>query len=227
MEVNFQATKELLNLALRNKTQKFIYSSTAAVYGSGIQDRGVKEDDPKNPESPYGKSKLMAEMEVQKFLEIPENRGTSLRFFNVVGAANFHLQDNSVGNLIPILLRRIQKGLPAIVFGNDYPTRDGTCVRDYVDVRDISRCHFAVSEIKRRLPFAMNVGTGKGLTVSEVIEIVQQEYGGSNLKVHVKSRRQGDPATLFADTKLIRSEIDFEPQYSLKQAIACISGYKQ
>ena len=226
MDVNFRATKELLNLALMNKTQNFIYSSTAAVYGSGIQNRGVKEDDTKNPESPYGESKLLAEMEVQKFLAIPENRGTSLRFFNVVGAADFHLQDNSVGNLIPILLRRIQKGLPPIVFGNDYPTRDGTCIRDYVDVRDVARCHFAVTEIKHRLPFAINVGTGKGFTVSEVIEIVRQEYGMTDLKIHFESRREGDPATLFADIGLIKSEIDFEAQYSLQQAIACILGFE-
>ena len=111
------------------------------------------------------------------------NHGTSLRFFNVVGAAAPELLDNSVENLVPIVLGKLNKGEAPTIFGTDYPTPDGTCIRDYVDVRDIARAHLAAANATTKLPPAMNIGTGRGASVREIIKLV--------LRSHQQSRYQG------------------------------------
>jgi UDP-glucose 4-epimerase len=142
-EVNLTATNELIDIAKRNNVKKFIFSSTAAVYGSPDSMDPCKEDGPKAPISPYGDSKYQAEAKVTAFINTPGNHGTSLRFFNVVGTAAPELLDNSVENLVPIVLGKLNAGKAPEIFGTDYPTTDGTCVRDYVDVRDIAACTFS------------------------------------------------------------------------------------
>jgi UDP-glucose 4-epimerase len=145
-EVNLTATNELIDIAKRNNVKKFIFSSTAAVYGSPDSMDPCKEDGPKAPISPYGDSKYQAESKVTAFINTPGNHGTSLRFFNVVGTAAPELLDNSVENLVPIVLGKLNKGAAPEIFGTDYPTKDGTCIRDYVDVRDIARAHLAAAD---------------------------------------------------------------------------------
>jgi UDP-glucose 4-epimerase len=149
-EVNLHATTKMLALAAQHNIHYFIFSSTAAVYGAPDHSNPIKEDDPKNPISPYGASKLAAESEVNKFLTTPGNHGTSLRFFNVVGTAAPELIDNSVENLVPIVINKLKAGQPPVIYGTDYPTPDGTCVRDYVDVRDIARAHLAAADFEGR-----------------------------------------------------------------------------
>ena len=155
-EVNLHATTKMLELVSRHNIKNFIFSSTAAVYGAPDHSNPIKEDDPKNPISPYGASKLAAEGEVNKFLAIPGNHGTSLRFFNVVGTAAPELMDNSVENLVPIVINKLKAGQPPVIYGTDYPTLDGTCVRDYVDVRDIARAHLAAADAQGKIPTVMN-----------------------------------------------------------------------
>ena len=176
-EVNFHATVKMLELLTQHKVQHFIFSSTAAVYGSPDHSNPIKEDDEKNPISPYGASKLAAEGEINKFLAIPGNHGTSLRFFNVVGTAAPELMDNSVENLVPIVINKLKAGQAPVIYGTDYPTPDGTCVRDYVDVRDIARAHLAVADVTNAIPLALNVGTGRGGSVREVIKLVCESAG--------------------------------------------------
>jgi UDP-glucose 4-epimerase len=215
-EVNLHATTKMLELASRHNIKNFIFSSTAAVYGAPDHSNPIKEDDPKNPISPYGASKLAAEGEVNKFLAIPGNHGTSLRFFNVVGTAAPDLIDNSVENLVPIVINKLKAGQPPVIYGTDYPTPDGTCVRDYVDVRDIAGAHLAAADATSPLPLAMNVGTGRGGSVREVIKLVCEAAGRSDVVVIEEGRRAGDPAFLCADVNLIKSSFGFSSTFSLK-----------
>ena len=221
-EVNFHATTKMLELASQHGIKNFIFSSTAAVYGSPNHSNPIKEDDPKNPISPYGASKLAAEGEVNKFLAIPGNHGTSLRFFNVVGTAAPELLDNSVENLVPIVINKLKAGEPPVIYGTDYPTPDGTCVRDYVDVRDIARAHLAAGDFDGGFPFALNVGTGRGGSVREVIKLVSTAGGQSNVVTEQKERRAGDPAFLCADVSLIEGSLGFNTKYSLSQSTATL-----
>jgi UDP-glucose 4-epimerase len=215
-EVNFHATTKMLEIIASRNIHHFIFSSTAAVYGAPDHSNPIKEDDEKNPISPYGASKLAAEGEVNKFLALPGNHGTSLRFFNVVGTAASELLDNSAENLVPIVINKLKAGQPPVIYGTDYPTPDGTCIRDYVDVRDIARAHLAAADSTETLPLAMNVGTGRGGSVREVIKLVCAAAGKSDVVADEKERRAGDPAFLCADVSLIKSAIGFTSKYSLE-----------
>jgi UDP-glucose 4-epimerase len=200
----------------KHGVKNFIFSSTAAVYGSPNEGNFIKEDDEKNPISPYGASKLLAEAEVKKFLEVPGNQGTSLRFFNVVGSASPELLDNSVENLVPIVINKLNSGQPPVIFGTDYPTPDGTCIRDYVDVRDIARAHLLAADFTHTLPPALNVGTGNGVSVREIIAILCKSSGHKDVEVSEVGRREGDSACLYADVSLIENVLGFKAAYSLE-----------
>jgi UDP-glucose 4-epimerase len=218
-QVNLEATNELIEIAKRNGVKKFIFSSTAAVYGSPDTMEPCKEDGPKAPISPYGDSKYQAESKVTAFINESGNFGTSLRFFNVVGTAAPELLDNSVENLVPIVLGKLSKGEAPEIFGTDYPTADGTCVRDYVDVRDIARAHLAAADATTKLPPAMNIGTGRGASVREIINLVLDATNNSDTDVIESPRRAGDPAFLCADVSLAKSAMGFESKYSLEASI--------
>jgi len=218
-QVNLEATTELIAIAKRNGVKKFIFSSTAAVYGSPDSMDPCKEDGPKAPISPYGDSKYQAESAVTAFINTPGNHGTSLRFFNVVGAAAPELLDNSVENLVPIVLGKLNKGEAPTIFGTDYPTLDGTCIRDYVDVRDIARAHLAAADATTKLPETMNIGTGRGASVREIIKLVLDATKKSDTKVIEVERRAGDPAFLCADVSLAKSAMGFESKYSLEESV--------
>ena len=218
-QVNLEATSELIEIAKRNGVKKFIFSSTAAVYGSPDTMEPCKEDGPKAPISPYGDSKYQAESKVTAFVDTPGNFGTSLRFFNVVGAAAPELLDNSVENLVPIVLGKLNKGEAPVIFGTDYPTPDGTCIRDYVDVRDVARAHLAAANATTKLPPTMNIGTGRGASVREIIKLVLDAINKTDSAVIEDARRAGDPASLCADVSLAKSAMGFESQYPLEASI--------
>lgn len=216
MEVNYIGTRGILKIASERGVKNFIFSSTAAVYGAPEHFNAIREFDEKAPISPYGLSKLLAEAEVEKFLGEAGNYGTSLRFFNVVGKSAEELADNSVDNLVPIVVNKFNAGEAPVVFGTDYPTPDGTCIRDYVDVRDIARAHLMCADSDVQLPLAMNVGTGQGASVYEVINSVHKSMGLSTmLEVVEAGRRDGDPAYLCADVSLIEEVLGFKAEYSL------------
>jgi UDP-glucose 4-epimerase len=221
-QVNLEATTELIAIAKRNNVKKLIFSSTAAVYGSPDSMEPCKEDGPKAPISPYGDSKYQAESAVTAFINTPGNFGTSLRFFNVVGAAAPELLDNSVENLVPIVLGKLNKGEAPTIFGTDYPTPDGTCIRDYVDVRDIARAHLAAANATTKLPDTMNIGTGRGASVREIIKLVLEATNKADTQVIETDRRAGDPAFLCADVTLAKSAMGFESKYSLEESITSL-----
>ena len=225
-EVNFHATTKMLELIKKHNIKNFIFSSTAAVYGAPDHSNPIKEDDEKNPISPYGASKLKAEAEVNKFLAIPGNHGTSLRFFNVVGAAAPELMDNSVENLVPIVINKLKAGQPPVIYGTDYPTPDGTCIRDYVDVRDIAAAHLAAADFTATLPLALNVGTWKGASVRKVIALVLEAQGRTDVKAVEAERRAGDPASLYADVSLGQRSIQLQTKHNLKNSIQIVATQK-
>ena len=218
-EVNLTATNELIDIAKRSNVKKFIFSSTAAVYGSPDSMVPCKEDGLKAPISPYGDSKYQAEAKVTAFINTPGNHGTSLRFFNVVGTAAPELLDNSVENLVPMVIGKLNRDIAPEIFGTDYPTKDGTCIRDYVDVRDIARAHLAAANATSNLPPAMNIGTGRGASVREIIKLVLDATNKTDAKVKEVDRRAGDPAYLCADINLAKSAMGFTSQYSLEESV--------
>jgi len=114
------------------------------------------------------------------------------------------------------VINKLKAGQPPVIYGTDYQTPDGTCIRDYVDVRDIARAHLAAADCTETLPLAMNVGTGHGGSVREVINLVCAAVGRSDVTADEKERRAGDPAFLCADVSLIKSEIGFSAKYSLE-----------
>jgi UDP-glucose 4-epimerase len=219
---NFEATSQLLELSKKYGTHNFIFSSTAAVYGSPVEKTPAKESDFTSPISPYGSSKLAAEKVVNEFLSIPGNYGTSLRFFNVIGSANPNLLDSSVANLVPIVMKAIASGQTPVIYGNDFSTDDGTCVRDYVDVRDIAAAHLAIANSSSQLPLALNVGTGKGASVLQVIDLICEIAERRDIDPKVMDRRAGDPAFLCADVKLINDTLGFSAKYSLRESITSL-----
>jgi UDP-glucose 4-epimerase len=178
-----------------------------------------KENGPLAPISPYGSTKLDAESKVTEFINTPGNVGTSLRFFNVVGTSAQDLLDNSVENLVPIVLGKLNKGEAPVIFGTDYPTTDGTCVRDYVDVRDIAAAHLVAANATGAIPPIINVGTGRGASVREIINIVLDAVNKSDTQVIEAPRRAGDPAFLCADVDLAATAMGFKSKYSLEESI--------
>ena len=218
-EVNFTATAELLILAQKHGVKKFLFSSTAAVYGSPDTMEPCKENGPLAPISPYGSTKLDAESKVTEFINTPGNVGTSLRFFNVVGTAAQELLDNSVENLVPIVLGQLNKGEAPVIFGTDYPTTDGTCVRDYVDVRDIAAAHLIAANATGAIPPIINVGTGRGASVREIINLVLDAANKSDTAVIEAPRRAGDPAFLCASVDLAATAMGFKSKYTLEESI--------
>jgi UDP-glucose 4-epimerase len=219
LDVNYTATVELLEIAKRHGVKRFIFSSTAAVYGSPDTMVPCREDGPTAPISPYGSSKLLAEAKVTEFISTPGNHGSSLRFFNVVGSANKALLDNSVENLVPIVINRVKSGQAPVINGHDYPTVDGTCVRDYVDVRDIAAAHLAAADGTTALPPTINIGTGNGASVREIVKFVLDSMGRSDVTPIDTDRRAGDPAFLCADVSLARTAMGFTSRYSLKESV--------
>ena len=218
-EINFTATTELLKIAQKYGVKKFLFSSTAAVYGSPARMERCKENGPLAPISPYGSTKLDAESKVSEFINMPGNSGTSFRFFNVVGTAAHELLDNSIENLVPIVLGKLSKNEAPVIFGIDYPTADGTCVRDYVDVRDIAAAHLAAANAIKPIPPIINIGTGNGASVREIINLVLTSLNRANSPVIEAPRRAGDPAYLCADVSLAVKELRFKSKYTIEESI--------
>ncbi len=219
LEVNYKATTKILEIAKKFGVNKFIFSSTAAVYGSPDSAEPCKESAVLNPISPYGESKLLAEAKVEEFAKTSGNIATSLRFFNVVGTADLALLDNSTENLIPIVINNLASKKPIRIFGSGYPTQDGTCVRDYVDVRDIATAHLLAANCNKALPAAINIGTGHGASVKEIIDLVLTTSDIKGAEVITTDGRPGDPATLFADVNLAKTALNFSSKYSLKESV--------
>lgn len=217
-ENNVRGSKNLFKIASNKGTKKFIFSSSAAVYGNPIE-VPIPEDHPKNPTSPYGESKLETEKNLQTLRnEDSEVRYAILRYFNACGAA----LDGGMGekhkpetHIIPLAIKAALNNSEFKLYGVDYDTKDGTCIRDYIHVLDLVEAHLlALEKINTENGgFYYNVGTGKGFTNREVVNTVK-EVSGINFPIIEEERRSGDSSELVADVRKIKTELGFEPKYS-------------
>ena len=225
---NTAGTLALLEAMLATGQKRLVFSSTAACYGEPVT-TPILEDARLAPTNAYGESKLMVEQMLGWFNRIHGLRYASLRYFNVAGASSFFLNGKNEGygeahepesHLIPLVLDVALGRRKSIkIFGEDYPTRDGTCVRDYIHVRDLADAHLlalAALETKDRVIY--NIGNGQGFTVREVIESVRRVTGKA-IPVEECARRAGDPAVLVAGSEKIKQELGWRPKFAELDAI--------
>ena len=219
-EVNFGGAKLIMDVSRDFDVDYFLQTSTAAVYGPTGNDH-VTEGDQVDPISPYGSSKLKAEEMLNKSVLTKSIAGCSLRFFNVLGAESAPLRDDSQDNLLPRIATALLKGESPQVFGADYDTPDGTCIRDYVHVSDVAKAHVLAIEalVKGPLPSALNIGTGHGHSVMEVITSTQ-EYLGIHTGPKITSRREGDIPYVVASVTLAKEVLGFSAERSLLEMIS-------
>lgn len=220
---NVVATLKLLETMLEEGVKKFVFSSTAAVFGIP-EVMPIREDAAKQPINPYGQTKLDCE-NILAALAVSHGLSYAVfRYFNACGAA----EDGTIGedhtpesHLIPNVIRAALGLAPSIkVFGTDYPTPDGTCLRDYIHVDDLARAHIASFSRLEKPGTALtyNLGTGKPISVLEIIRAVEK-VSGKNVPVEFGPRRAGDPATLCADATKARAELGWTPKFDTVEPI--------
>ncbi len=214
---NFSNTLNLLDAMVRHAVKHFIFSSTAAIFGEP-EYVPIDESHPKKPINPYGLSKLMVEQALESYEIAHGLQSVCLRYFNAAGAdIDGELGERHVPetHLIPLILQAASGRRESIsVFGNDYPTTDGSCVRDYIHIVDLCSAHLlALTKlVKGSGSKRYNLGNGNGFSVIQVIDVVKQ-VSAKNFKIVETNRRAGDPATLVADSALAQSELGWTPVY--------------
>lgn len=200
--------------------QRLVFSSSAATYGMP-EIETVTEATPTNPISPYGQSKLVGEWMTVASASAWGLRPVNLRYFNVAGAESTTLADPAALNLIPIVINKVLNGEDPVIYGNDYPTPDGTCIRDYVHISDLADAHLAALDStagSAPLETVLNVGTGQGASVSEVLAVLES-VSGQKIDPIIAPRRAGDPPKLVADVTKIRSALGWTARRSLAEIV--------
>jgi UDP-glucose 4-epimerase len=217
--VNVDGTAAVIEAAVAAGAARLVFSSTAAVYGAPGR-TPIDERDPLAPENPYGETKLACERLLEQARSRGVLAGTALRYFNACGADGVHGEDHDPeSHLIPLALRAARDGMAIRVFGTDYPTPDGTCVRDYVHVADLADAHIAALEALPGVQGSFNLGTGNGDSVRAVLDTVAS-VTGLPLRRETATRRAGDPPVLVAGNRRARLELGWRPRHSLKDAVS-------
>jgi UDP-glucose 4-epimerase len=201
---------------LKNNIQNIVFSSSAAIYGNPLNDF-INEDHSKKPINPYGKSKLMVENILKDACKAHNINATSLRYFNAAGAH----KSGEIGeshepetHLIPRIIKSVlSKKNDFVIYGNDYPTKDGTCIRDYVHVDDLINAHMqSLDFMKKNKGFsAFNLGNGKGFSILEVIDSCER-VTNTKIPYRFEDRRKGDPSILVADCTKAKESLKWEPK---------------
>jgi UDP-glucose 4-epimerase len=209
-----------LLLAMRaTQTKKLVFSSSAAVYGMPDVDK-VSETSSTKPINPYGETKLVGEWMVRNASHWGL-RGVSLRYFNAAGTGSKGLADTAALNLIPIAIGQLRRGETPVVFGNDYATKDGSCIRDYVHVTDLAEAHIAAVNYLEQpeQPFdVFNIGTGNGASVIEVLDAIKK-VSGIDFQAVIGPRRAGDPPRLVADVQRMNSVLGLRTTLGLREIV--------
>jgi UDP-glucose-4-epimerase GalE len=220
---NVSAALALLNSVMDSRVRKFIFSSTAAVYGTP-EKSPITENSPRQPVNPYGATKLALENALEAYSRAYGLRFVAFRYFNAAGAD----ESGKIGenhdpetHLIPLILQAIQGKRAALeIFGDDYPTPDGTCIRDYIHVNDLAEAHvLGLEHLSKAESGAMNLGTGKGYSVHEVVAAVEK-VTGHKVPTHIGPRRAGDPAELVADPGRAEKLLNWKAKRSLEEIVA-------
>jgi len=213
-ENNVEKGGRLLDAMQSTGVKKIVFSSTAAVYGEAVK-RPIVESDELKPTSPYGETKLAFERLLSEYEEKGGLKHISLRYFNAAGASErCGERHDPETHLIPLVLQAaLGERSHVEIFGDDYPTRDGTCLRDYVHVLDLARAHILAIDAVDHINGAYNLGCGgEGYTVREVIETAR-EVTGLDIPVRISDRREGDPAVLIASSDKIKSGLNWRPEF--------------
>ena len=213
----------LLDTVMESRVRKFIFSSTCAVYGNPVK-VPITEDNPRQPVNPYGATKLAFEYALEAYSRAYGLRYVSFRYFNAAGAdeggtiGELHAPET---HLIPLIFEAIQGKRAALeIFGDDYPTADGTCIRDYIHVNDLAEAHvLGVEHLSKGESAAVNLGTGKGYSVHEVVSTVER-VTGHKVPTHIGTRRPGDPAELVADPAFAEKLLHWKAKRSLEEIIS-------
>lgn len=217
---NVTGTATLLAAMEASAVEKIVFSSSAAVYGTPDVDL-VTEDTPKRPESPYGESKLIGEWLLADQARATGLAHTSLRYFNVVGSGTSEVFDASPHNLFPLVFDALLDGRTPRINGDDYPTPDGTCVRDYIHVADLAAAHVVAAkrlDAGEPIEQVYNLGSGDGVSVGEIMRAVA-EVTGIDFTPEIAPRREGDPARIVASGDLAARDLDWRMRHSLTQMV--------
>jgi len=214
---NVAGSLSLLTAMIQAGVRHIVFSSTAAVYGNPHA-TPILEDFPIHAVNPYGESKVMVETLLRWFDEIHHLTSVCLRYFNACGAdplGRLGEEHEPETHLIPLVLRAVRTGEPVTVFGNDYDTPDGTCIRDYIHVKDLAQAHILAVEhlLAGGASDQFNVGTGRGHTVMEIIRAVE-EVTGKKVPYTIGPRREGDPPALVAGSEKLRTRLGWQPRYT-------------
>lgn len=219
---NVEGLRTVLEAAVDAQVRSFVFSSSAAVYGMPDVDL-VTERTPCEPMNPYGETKLAGEWLVGAVGRAHGMATAAMRYFNVAGAASPELGDPGITNLVPMVFDRLTRGQAPLIFGADYPTPDGTCIRDYVHVEDIASAHVAAA---RRLAedrdahLVLNIGRGEGVSVAEMVAIIQEVSGHTGIAAEVVARRPGDPARVVASAEAISKELGWSASHDVRGMVA-------
>ena len=216
---NVGGTLNLLAAMSLHGVRRIVFSSTAAVYAPSEKD-AISEGDPTEPLSPYGATKLLSEELIRTIGKAEGWSSISLRYFNVVGAGSPDLGDNSKDNLVPKVFQALENGSNPEIYGDDYPTPDGTCIRDYIHVSDLSNSHISALEAisNSQINETYNVGSGIGYSVREVIDQIERTIGKST-GAKVVSRRAGDSPKLISNIDHISRDLGWRPRLSLQEMV--------
>ncbi|MFE9172552.1 UDP-glucose 4-epimerase GalE [Streptomyces kebangsaanensis] len=218
---NVEGLRVLLEAVTAAGIGAFVFSSSAAVYGMPDVDL-VTEETPCVPMSPYGETKLAGEWLVRATGRATGMSTASLRYFNVAGAACPELADTGVFNLVPMVFERLTENAPPRIFGDDYPTPDGTCVRDYIHVVDLAKAHVATARALLSSPgldLTLNIGRGEGVSVREMIDTINAVTGRDSAPT-VTPRRPGDPARVVASADRVATELGWKAEHDVHDMIA-------
>ncbi|NBE51021.1 UDP-glucose 4-epimerase GalE [Streptomyces boluensis] len=217
---NVEGLRVLLEAVVEAGVSSFVFSSSAAVYGMPDVDL-VTEDTPCAPMNPYGETKLAGEWLVRAVGRTHGLSTACLRYFNVAGAATPELADTGVFNIVPMVFERLTRGEPPRIFGADYPTPDGTCVRDYIHVADLADAHVVAARKLATAPgtdLTVNIGRGEGVSVRAMIDLIN-EVTGYDIAPQVDPRRPGDPARVVASADRISAELDWKSRHDVRAMV--------
>ena len=218
-ENNVGGTLNLLAAMSLKGVKKIVFSSTAAVYAPS-EKLSITEDDLTEPLSPYGQTKLLSEKLISAVAKAENLSAISLRYFNVVGALRDEFADNSKDNLVPKVFAALKAGKNPEIYGSDYPTKDGSCIRDYIHVSDLAKAHLVALEkvFAANVDEVYNVGSGTGYSVTEMINQIAESIGKA-ITPTLSPRRPGDTAQLIASIAKIERDLGWKPERSLKEMI--------
>lgn len=232
---NIIGSINLLNAMVKHKVKKVIFSSTAAVYGEQYRETIVSKQNPVSPIAEtaetfpvnfYGFAKLQVEMLIEWYNKIHDIRYICLRYFNVAGDGGLNYIDPDAQNVLPIIAEVIQKKRDVFtIFGDNYETRDGTCIRDYIHVLDLVDAH--ILAMNSNYNGVLNLGSSKGVTVKELVKYTE-EIIGQKLPIKIGVKRAGDPGVVLASNKLAKEILNWTPKYNIKEMItSTLDSYKK